>query len=117
MKPTIRHHASRVVLTLGLGAGAWSLAASTPGAQPVPPAAPAPAGASAFAALVAAADIAAGQTASLQCAACHTLGEGEAARFGPNLFGIVDRPVASIAGFAYSAAMAAAGAAGGTWSI
>ena len=101
MKPTIRHHASRVVLTLGLGAGAWGLAASTPGAQPAPPAGPAPAAAvSAFAAMVAAADIAAGQAASLQCAGCHTFGEGEAARFGPNLFGIVDRPVGSVAGFA-----------------
>lgn len=111
MTPTIRHHATRVVLTLGLGAGVWGVAATTPGAQPVPPAAPD----AAFAALVAAADVAAGQTASLACAGCHTLGEGEGTRFGPNLFGIVDRPVASVAGFAYSPAMAALGATGATW--
>lgn len=115
MHSTIRRHGTRVALTLGVAAGAWSLAASTPGAQPVPPAAPA--AATDLAAMVAAGDVAAGQAASMQCAGCHSFGEGEAARFGPNLFGIVDRPVASSPGFTYSAAMAAVGAAGSTWTI
>ncbi len=112
MKPT--NYTARVVLTLGVAAGAWSLAASMPGAQ-TPPAAPAEA--TGFAAMVAGADIAAGQAASLQCIGCHTVAEGEAPRFGPTLFGIVDRPVASVEGFNYSPAMAAVGAAGGTWSV
>jgi len=67
--------------------------------------------------MVAGADLAAGQAASLQCIGCHTVAEGEAARFGPTLFGIMDRPVAAIEGFNYSPAMAAAGAAGATWSV
>lgn len=136
MNPTIRHRAARVVLTIGVAGGAWSLAASTPGAETVAVTGSATAAsaagqhgillaqaaapameASGIAAMVAAADIAAGQTASLQCVACHTFGEGEAARFGPNLYGVVGRPVASVSGFGYSAAMAAVGAAEGTWSI
>ena len=60
---------------------------------------------------------AAGQTVSLQCLGCHTLGEGEGTRVGPNLHGIVGRPVGSVAGFRYSDAMAAIGAGGGTWTI
>jgi cytochrome c2 len=82
-------------------------------AQAAPPAGEA----SGFAAMVAAADIAAGQTTSFQCIGCHTFGEGEAARVGPNLYGVVGRPVASVDGFAYSDAMKAAGADGGTWNI
>lgn len=134
MNPMIRRRAARVVLTLGVAAGGWSLAASTTGAETAGPAGAANAApgqhaivlaqavvpaveATGFAAMVAAADVAAGQTASLQCAGCHTFGEGEPGRFGPNLFGIVDRPVAAVSGFGYSAAMAAAGAAGGTWTI
>ncbi len=132
MNPTIRHHAARIVLTVGVAAGAWSLAVSTPGAETVPLAGPATAGAHgiqlaqatppaaeapAAAAMAVAADIAAGQAASLQCVGCHSLGEGEPGRFGPNLYGIVDRAVASVGGFGYSPAMAAAGTAGATWSI
>ena len=41
------------------------------------------------------------------CAACHTLGKGEPARIGPNLFGIVGNHHAHMAGFAYSDAMQA----------
>lgn len=123
MNPTIRHQATRVALILGTAAGAWSLAASAPGAQTTPAgvqvaqATPPAAEPSAFAAMVAAADIAAGQAASLQCIGCHTVGDGEPARFGPNLFGIVDSPVAAAEGFAYSAAMAAVGAGGATWTV
>lgn len=134
MNRYIRRHAARVVLIAGVAASAWSFAASTPGAEPAMPggpataaaagrgvllaqAAPATPEAAALEALVAAADIAAGQTASLQCAGCHTFGEGEAARAGPNLHGVVGRAVAADSGFAYSAAMAAVGAAGATWTI
>jgi cytochrome c2 len=132
LNPTIRHRAGRLALTLGVAAGALAAAASASSAETATPTGPAAAiahpivlaqatppaaEATGFAALVAAGDVAAGQAASLQCAGCHSFGEGEAARFGPNLFGIVDHPVGAAAGFAYSPAMAAAGAAGGTWTI
>lgn len=51
--------------------------------------------------LIANADLAKGAKVYGKCKACHKLGEGENAT-GPTLFGIVDRPVASIAGFGYS---------------
>jgi len=51
------------------------------------------------------ADAAAGETAFRKCVACHTAEEGGANKVGPNLFDIVNRPVASHAGFSYSAAM------------
>lgn len=38
------------------------------------------------------------------CGVCHTFGDGEPARQGPNLFGVLDRPAGTVAGFAYSAA-------------
>lgn len=47
-----------------------------------------------------------------QCITCHTLGEGEEASAGPNLWKIVGRPVASMAGYDYSEAMARHG---GRW--
>lgn len=48
------------------------------------------------------------------CAVCHTFGKGEPNGQGPNLFGIVGRPLASESGFKYSAGMKAA-AAGKVW--
>ncbi|MFM0324524.1 c-type cytochrome [Caballeronia glebae] len=48
------------------------------------------------------------------CAVCHTFGKGEPNGQGPNLFGIVGKPMASEAGFKYSAGMKAA-AAGKVW--
>jgi cytochrome c len=48
------------------------------------------------------------------CAVCHTFGKGEPNGQGPNLFGIVGRPLASEPGFKYSAGMKAA-APGRVW--
>lgn len=55
--------------------------------------------------LLASADVAAGETLFKRCAACHTPDNGGANKIGPNLWHIVDRPVASHEGYAYSAAM------------
>ncbi len=51
------------------------------------------------------------QTAQV-CGACHVFAKGGGNGIGPNLFGVVDRKRAGVAGFAYSDAMKAKG---GTW--
>lgn len=51
------------------------------------------------------ADPAAGEAVFRKCAACHTAEKGGANKVGPNLWGIVNRPVASHEGFNYSSAM------------
>jgi cytochrome c len=61
---------------------------------------------------LASSDPAKGQAAAKQCAACHTFEKGGPNRVGPNLYGVVDRAKASVAGFNYSAAMKAKG---GNW--
>ena len=64
--------------------------------------------------LLAAADPAAGeQLASKQCATCHTFDEGGANKVGPNLYGVVERPIASDEGFSYSSGLS--GHSGETW--
>ncbi|MCA1438664.1 cytochrome c family protein [Ensifer sp. IC4062] len=55
--------------------------------------------------LLAKADAAAGEAVFKKCASCHTVEKGGANKVGPNLWGIVNRPVASHEGFAYSAGM------------
>jgi len=49
-----------------------------------------------------------------QCEICHNLQEGQGAKVGPDLYGVVDRPVASVAGFNYTAALKAKG---GKWTF
>lgn len=55
-----------------------------------------------------------GAAVAKKCAACHNFEEGAGAKVGPDLYGIVGRPVASAAGFAYSAAIKAHG---GNWTF
>lgn len=55
------------------------------------------------AALVAAADAAAGEGQFRKCAACHKVDGSNAV--GPHLDGVVGRPIASVEGFDYSAAL------------
>jgi cytochrome c len=58
------------------------------------------------------ADVAAGKATSAKCEACHDTSSAKTIKIGPPLYGVVDRPRASIAGFDYSAAMKAKG---GSW--
>lgn len=51
------------------------------------------------------ADAAAGQAAFRPCAACHNVEEGGPNMAGPNLWDVLNRPIASHEGFNYSAAM------------
>ena len=50
-------------------------------------------------------DVGAGETAFKKCASCHTTENGGANKVGPNLWNIVNRPIASHEGFSYSAGM------------
>ena len=58
-----------------------------------------------IAALLASASPDAGAAVFKKCAACHTVDNGGANKAGPNLWDVVNRPVASHEGFAYSTAM------------
>ena len=53
-----------------------------------------------FADLVAAADVAKGEKVFAKCKACHKVDGADIT--GPHLNGVVDRPIASVAGFGYS---------------
>ncbi|MBB3017574.1 cytochrome c [Microvirga lupini] len=80
------------------GAAAGAGAAAAP-AEPLP-------------VLLAKADATKGQAQARKCASCHTFEEGGPNKVGPNLHGVVGRPVASHEGFNYSAGMKAHG---GDW--
>lgn len=87
----------------GAGAPAAATAAATP-AEPLP-------------VRLAKADIEVGKQQFKQCAACHTPEKGGANRTGPNLWNVVSRQKAHIAGFKYSAGMAERGGKSETWSF
>jgi cytochrome c len=111
-----------IVLSLNITAGAIFSPATPkkPGYEIAIPekAGPTPAGPAApeepIEKLLAAADIARGEQAIKPCVACHTFDKGGANRVGPNLWNIVGRAKAAVAGFNYSAAMKAKG---GNWSL
>lgn len=77
-------------------------------ATPLPAAPPADLGT-----LLASADADSGRVKAQVCASCHDFTQGGPNRIGPNLWGVVGRPVAGHAGFAYSPAMKGHG---GQWS-
>jgi cytochrome c len=57
-------------------------------------------------AMLASADIDAGQSLSKKCAACHSFDAGGANKVGPNLYNIVNRDIAISDGYKYSSALA-----------
>ena len=63
-------------------------------------------------AMLADADIAAGEKLSKKCSACHVFNAGGAAKVGPALWNIVNTAIGASEGFAYSSAMAGFG---GAW--
>lgn len=62
--------------------------------------------------LLAKADPAKGQADTKVCQSCHNFEKGAGAKVGPPLYGVVGRPKASVAGFAYSDALKGKG---GEW--
>jgi cytochrome c len=65
-----------------------------------------------IATLLASASAQHGAQVAKQCQACHNFQEGAGAKIGPDLYGVLDRPVASVQGFNYSAALKSKG---GKW--
>lgn len=55
--------------------------------------------------VLASADVGAGKATSAKCEACHDLSSAKTNKIGPEIWGVVDRPRASVAGFAYSGAI------------
>ena len=66
---------------------------------------------------LASADPAKGEASAKKCLACHTLGQGEPAKVGPNLYNVVGAPFGHMAGFAYSEAILKRKAEGATWTF
>src|SRR5215475_5482178 len=64
--------------------------------------------------LLAKASIEKGANSAKKCSACHNFTKGGPNLVGPDLWGVVGRPKASVAGFNYSAAMKAKG---GNWTV
>lgn len=87
-------------------------AAATPGGAPgAAPAAPAAAG---IDTMFAHADLTkGGAVVQQQCTSCHSIAKGGAVEVGPNIYGIVGKPMFAQAGFSYSAAAKAK--ANGNW--
>ena len=67
------------------------------------------------AATAGAGDPAKGETFAARCKACHTFEKGGPNRVGPHLFGVVGRPIASVADFTYSDAMKTFAEGGKVW--
>jgi cytochrome c len=55
---------------------------------------------------VAGGNVEAGERLAMRCKACHTLDKDGANKLGPNLWGIIGRPKATVEGFTYSNALA-----------
>jgi cytochrome c len=64
--------------------------------------------------LLASASVDHGAQVAKQCAICHNFQEGQGPKVGPDLYGVVGRKIASVAGFNYSAALKGVT---GTWTF
>jgi cytochrome c len=64
--------------------------------------------------LLASASVEHGAQVAKQCGTCHNFQEGQGPKVGPDLYGVVGRKIASVAGFNYSAALKAKD---GTWTF
>ena len=49
--------------------------------------------------------VATGEKLFKKCSACHTIASGGPSKTGPNLWNVIDRPIASMDGYTYSAAL------------
>lgn len=58
-----------------------------------------------IATLLASADVAKGEKVFAKCSSCHSINSGGANGIGPNLYGVLGKPHAAVAGFAYSDAL------------
>jgi cytochrome c2 len=67
--------------------------------------------------LMASADAAAGEASAKKCGACHTFAEGEPHKIGPNLWDVVNRPIAGAPGYEYSPDMQAHAQQAQTWTF
>ena len=67
--------------------------------------------------LLASADATAGQAVFKKCTACHDASSGGPNKVGPNLYGIVGRPMASHEGFSYSDGMKTHAEGGKAWTF
>ena len=76
-------------------------------AKPAAPAEPLPV-------LLAKASVDKGASLAKACGACHNFEKGAGAKVGPPLYGVVGRPVGSVAGFSYSEAIKGKG---GEWTL
>jgi cytochrome c len=64
--------------------------------------------------LLASASPQAGQSSAKVCLTCHNLAKDQGSKVGPDLYGVVGRPVASVAGFNFSSALKGLG---GNWTF
>jgi cytochrome c2 len=70
-----------------------------------------------IAVLLAAADPKAGENSAKKCLACHTFASGEANKVGPNLWSVVNRPIAAHEGYKYNDAMHSFAETAKTWTF
>jgi len=82
----------------------YEIAVKEEASQGAAPAAPAEVP---IATLLASASAEHGAQVAKQCQACHNFQEGQGPKVGPDLYGVVDRPIAAVSGFNYSAALKA----------
>lgn len=89
-----------------------SYAIEVPETNSVTVAAPVEVGPEPILAMLAGADLGAGEKLSKKCSACHVFDAGGKNKVGPALWNIVSRPMAGVEGYAYSDALAGFG---GSW--